>query len=199
MRCPSCQSSRLVSAYLEKGLPCRQCKKCGGNWLCLDNYLFWKERHGNELKQSSDSIKIVLNDSEHAMMCPKTGAFMVKYRIVRETNQHIDFSPQANSVWLDEGEWQLLIKYRLVDRLIEILTEPWQREIHLDETLEFAERMDHQLFDEATYHALTEIHQWIHQHTDKSAILAFLNSPDPFSENQSQADNIPIEKWLSAS
>lgn len=126
MKCTACGSGVLVPAYLEGLFPCHTCTDCEGNLVMLGDYLRWQDSNENAQFVSDTSSKIEAQETERAMLCPKTGGLMIKYRIAKGTEHRLDLSPHINAVWLDKGEWDLLKRHGLAGRLNEIFTDHWQ-------------------------------------------------------------------------
>jgi len=181
MKCPSCENGKLQNAYLENDLPCKTCDHCGGNWLLLEHYLRWKGGHTEEITLSESDVKVELTETERALICPASGALMLKYRISKDSEHRLDLSPNINGVWLDRGEWQLLKRSGLAEKLNKIFTAPWQKEISAGSSKDMFEQLYRQKFGNADYERAQEIRDWLQDHPNRYALRAFLISDNPWS------------------
>ncbi len=180
MQCPKCKVGVLQHAYLDNIFPCRTCDRCGGNWLMLDDYLQYKSQLEN-LASSDESLSFEAEETKHALICPVTGTLMLKYRISKESTHRLDLSPRINAIWLDKGEWELLKKEGISDKLNSIFTDVWQRRIR--------ESLAHNQFDtlystefgQEDYEKVKSIRAWLLQHPHKDKLTAFLLADNPWS------------------
>jgi len=156
MKCTSCGQATLNAAYLEPQLPCYSCDNCGGNLLMLSDFLRWKA--GNpDVESTRCDAEVQAQETSKAMVCPKSGTIMTKYRISSDTDHRLDLSPSINAVWMDGGEWLLLKGKGLAGSLEAIFTDHWQRDVRADESADimseiyqrkFGERYADMIFDQ---------------------------------------------------
>ncbi|MBU2986148.1 zf-TFIIB domain-containing protein [Saccharophagus degradans] len=179
MKCTSCKAGSLVPAYLDTLFPCHTCDNCGGSFVYLADYLKWKEGNPNlaNLTVSGESFEV--SETAQAMICPKTGLFMTKYRIASNTDHRIDLSPTINAIWMDKGEWELLKTRGLAGRLNEIFTAPWQNKIRAAKTAEVLDGIYAKEFGE-NYAAIKAFRELIQPLDNRAEIIAFLVSDDPY-------------------
>lgn len=188
MKCTVCTDGRLEPAYLEPLLPCHACSDCGGRLLRMMDYFRWQsdnQAHGEGLEQNAD-LPAVLVDEENgveetkrAVICPKSGALMTKYRISADTDHRLDFSSASNSVWIDKGEWTLLKAGGLTGHLNRIFTSHWQHEIHSQESSEVMEELYKRRFGEH-YSSLKAFRDVLDSMDDRNEAVAYLMAEDPY-------------------
>jgi len=184
MKCTSCESGKLLPSYLEGMIPCHTCDNCGGNLLSLGDYLKWREQNEN-VEFVSDTTSEVIADSDAdestgALICPKTGRLMTKYRISKDTDHRLDLSPSINAVWMDRGEWELLKQNGLAGKVNNIFTDHWQREVHSDASAEVLAAMYQRKFGDS-YNDIKAFRASLDQMEDKSEVIAYLIADDPYS------------------
>lgn len=180
MNCPSCGNGNLEYAYLDELFPCKTCNHCNGNWLLLEDYLRWKETRPIKLKDEGQ-IDVELSETKKALICPVSGSLMLKYRISKDTEHKLDLSPAVNGIWLDKGEWALLKKEGLADKLNAIFTAPWQRKIRSEASADVFEQLYLEKFGETDYKKVKEIRDWLISHPHSDSLRAFLISDNPWS------------------
>ncbi len=108
-------------------------------------------------------------------------AFMVCGKIPYSSTHRLDLSPRINAIWLDKGEWELLKKEGISDKLNSIFTDVWQRRIR--------ESLAHNQFDtlystefgQEDYEKVKSIRAWLLQHPHKDKLTAFLLADNPWS------------------
>lgn len=175
MLCPSCKGSSLQPVKLEKDLAALGCKRCRGVLLPILSYREWIERHPIESRMASRrKSKLVVEDSTHAMLCPKCSGLMTKYRISADTENKIDLCIRCNESWLDSGEWQLLKQLDIQKSLPSIFTDSWQRDIRKKQSENLYERKYTEMFG-SDYQKVKQIKSWINKHPKKNEIMYYLN------------------------
>ena len=180
MQCPKCKVGILQHAYLDNIFPCRTCDKCGGNWLMLDDYLQNKSKL-ESLAPSEEPLLFEADETKHALICPVTGALMLKYRISKDTEHRLDLSTRINAIWLDNSEWELLKSEGISDKLNSVFTDVWQRQIR--------ESLAHNQFDTQysaqfgaeDYEKAKSVREWLLQHPQKDKLKAFLLADNSWS------------------
>ena len=188
MKCTSCGIGELVPAYLDNLFPCSSCTHCGGNLIFLADYLRWMENNTDLAKLNvnsasdadSDEATVVAEETSKAMLCPKTSTLMLKYKITKDSEHKLDLSPSINAIWLDKGEWQLLVSKGLAGKLNEIFTDNWQRKIREAKTADTMEAMYEREFGDS-YTEIKAFRELIHTMKNKPEVIAYLVSDDPYS------------------
>lgn len=178
MKCSACANGTLTASYLEGLFPCHTCSQCSGNLIMLGDYLRWKDQNPDTQLSSEQSIEIDVEETSKAMICPKTGRLMTKYKISKDTNHRLDLSPTINAIWLDEGEWELLKANGLAHRLNNIFTYHFQQEINDQASEEMIKALQQRKFG-AHYERLLEFREFLNTMENRSEAIAFLLSEDP--------------------
>lgn len=183
MKCTACKSGHLSPAYLDSLLPCHTCSHCGGSLLRMIDYFRWQEQGGLDEKEEVAVGEVQINvdaeETSKAILCPKTGGLMTKYRISKDTDHRLDFSAPLNAVWMDKGEWDLLKKSGLVNRLNNVFTNHWQQDIRAQESVEVMEELYRRRFG-AHYEALKECRNLLDTMAKRSEAVAYLMADDPY-------------------
>jgi Zn-finger nucleic acid-binding protein len=185
MKCTSCKQGKLIPGYLDDLFPSHNCDNCGGNWVYLQDYLRWLEYASPidiaEAESATISEDVQAQETKGAMLCPKTGTIMLKYRISLANEHRIDLSPSINGIWMDKGEWDLIKTEGLAGSLNKIFTAPWQRELkEKNATAVFSASYRNQFGDEK-YQKIQEIKTWLDEQDDRNSLLAYLAARDPYS------------------
>jgi Zn-finger nucleic acid-binding protein len=133
MKCTSCKQGTLSHGYLDDLFPSHNCDHCGGNWVMLSDYLHWLEYAKETDLAQPDNVQVneetQTQETKRAMLCPVTGAIMLKYRISKDNSHRIDLSPSVSGIWMDKGEWALIKSEGLAGCLNKIFTIGWQKDI----------------------------------------------------------------------
>ena len=178
MKCTSCGNGTLNSSYLEPQLPCYQCSNCSGNFLMISDFLRWKET--NDIVQPQDSnCTIEAEETSKAMICPKTGTLMTKYKISKDTDHRLDLSPSIDAVWIDKGEWELLKEEGLANNISAIFTDHWQRKVRDEETADIFSSLYQRKFG-GYYSQLQAFRKTLDTMDNRSEALAYLMAEDPY-------------------
>jgi len=181
MKCPGCQEGELHYTELEPSFPSQKCDVCEGHWIILTDYLSWQSRSQQMDAAHDIPLKVEMDESKQALLCPVSGKLMLKYRISHRTSHRLDLSPSVNGIWLDKGEWELLKQERLTDKLNHIFTDPWQKAIQKESAHETFKALYARRFGEDNYAHLKEIRTWLDQQEHRAEILAYLIAKDPYS------------------
>lgn len=182
MLCPVCKSIPINEAELENGLKCYHCDKCNGNWIRYDDYHYWAENQAEMNKPSaSSSVEYMPEfDSKKAFLCPDCGRILIKFKVSNDLLFSVDHCSSCGGVWLDNKEWESLIRNGLQDKLYMFFTEPWQVQLRKDLTRKHFEESYIKRFGEEDYSKLKEIWEWIHGCKQKGEMLAYLMDNDPY-------------------
>jgi Zn-finger nucleic acid-binding protein len=183
MKCTSCKQGLLAPAHLDDLLPTHTCTHCGGNWIYLQDYLRWLGRNG-EISPADTDYQVEAQETKQAMLCPKTGRLMLKYRISKNTAHKLDLSPEVNGIWLDKGEWELLKQEGLATRLNAVFTDPWQQNIRTQKTKDVLEALYSNEFGDEGYQKIKDIRKWLNTQPNKEQFLAYLLTEDPYSTDK---------------
>ena len=173
MQCPSCKSYSLKPIKLQYGLAARECKKCRGILIDLLSYREWAEDFKSVDEANSQPVQEV-EDNSKAIACPKCSRIMLKFRVSGSADNKVDVCATCDEAWLDSGEWELLGSLELQDKLNTIFTEPWQRNIRLENIEASHDKRFMELLGNEDYKKLTEIKEWIDEHDKKTDLIRFL-------------------------
>ena len=179
MKCTSCGKATLNYSYLEPQLPCFNCPECGGNFLMLSDFLRWKADNHIETQASQNGMTVEAQETTSAMICPKTGGLMTKYKISKDTEHRLDLSPTINAVWMDKGEWELLKESSLANNINSIFTDHWQEDIRAEESADILSALYQRKFGD-NYQQIKDFRELLDQTGFKSQAIAYLMAEDPY-------------------
>jgi len=179
MKCTSCKNGHLAPSYIEGLFRAHTCSSCGGNWILIEDYMYWKEK--NPEYQFSEKAQVEIEDTKNALLCPITGTIMHKYRFTHDSLHRLDYSPKVGGVWLDKGEWEFLKQANLAGSLNAIFTEQWQKNIRENSAKMTFTEIYRAKFGEADYAKVKEIRKWLDNHRLKADIRSYLLAEDPYS------------------
>lgn len=179
MKCTACKAGNLSPAYLDVLLPCHTCTGCGGSLLKMVDYFRWQDDAESLDLERNPPVDVLAEETTKALMCPKTGGVMTKYRISADTEHRLDFSAAINAVWLDSGEWGLLKQNGLALRLNRIFTDHWQHEIRDQESQETMRELYARRFGDH-YQELQQMRAKLAELPDRHEALAYLSADDPY-------------------
>ncbi len=179
MKCSACDAGVLAPAYIEGLFPCHTCDSCGGSLVMMGDYLRWQDQHPDIDLKADPPLEVAAEETSKAMICPKTGGIMTKYRIAKDTDHRLDLSPSINAIWLDKGEWAILKEKGLASRLNNIFTDHWQHEIHSQESADVLDSLYRKKFGEH-YDQLIAFRGLLETLENRSEAIAFLLSDDPY-------------------
>jgi Zn-finger nucleic acid-binding protein len=172
MKCPQCKGYQLEPKEIESGLIAGSCVKCEGSLLSLMNYRFWADQHIEV--EAVDDGEVIAEDCAGAKACPKCGRLMTKFQIGGESGNKIELCTGCDEAWLDKGEWQLLKKLDVHDKLPKIFTDAWQRNIRIErQEKKLKARYQYKLGVE-DFDKVDGFKQWLDQHPEKSEIKQYL-------------------------
>jgi len=89
MNCSACHKGTLSAAYLEGLFPCHTCTACQGNLIMLGDYLRWQDNNPEVDLNTNPPVEVEIDETSKAMLCPKTGGLMTKYRISKDTDHRL--------------------------------------------------------------------------------------------------------------
>ena len=175
MFCPSCLDQPLRASRLSSGLPVNACLACDGMLIPLTACRDWVERMaGNEVTIENDAL-MAIKDSGRALHCAKCTRLMVKYRVSADSQNRLDFCRHCDEIWLDSGEWGLLASKDFHQRLLDILSDEWQQDIHQTALQERHMRRLESTLGAVDAKEVGRIMEWIKQHPQRKTILGFIN------------------------
>jgi Zn-finger nucleic acid-binding protein len=83
-------------------------------------YLAWRKGRGETESRKSAEIKIdPAWDVDELKLCPNSGHIMGRYKILADSDFHLDRCGHCNGIWFDKHEWDALIELGLHDNVNE--------------------------------------------------------------------------------
>lgn len=170
---------------LEPGLHAFRCPVSNGVWIPADSYWRWQESleklpHPKspppqvEHRDENDDSEEAKTRARRALLCPESGALLVRYRAGSGLNIHIEHSPITGSIWLDEGEWDILKQAGLHRELHVIFSSAYQHKISRQETKSRLEELFVERLGEADAHRVRKFAEFLAMHPRKREIVAYL-------------------------
>ncbi len=179
MKCSSCRTGTLNPSYLEGLFACHTCTDCAGNLIILSDFLRWQAQNPETDLTVNAGVEIEAQETSKAMICPKTGGLMTKYKISADTEHRLDLSPTINAIWLDKGEWALLKSKGLAHKLNTIFTNHWQHEIRDNEASEVLSALYQRKFGDR-YDEVKQLRASLLSMENRSEVIAYLLADDPY-------------------
>ncbi|NKF50464.1 hypothetical protein G3R49_07755 [Shewanella sp. WXL01] len=182
MNCTSCKNGALFPSFIDGQFRAHTCSNCGGNWILIEDYIAWKEQ--NPDYQFSDNISFEesdATDSKQALLCPKSGAIMRKFKISAGNEHRLDYSAAVGGIWLDKGEWELLKSEGLAGSLNSVVTQSWQRNIRQQTTKQSLTELYQTKFGNEGYSKVKQMREWLSAQENKADLRAYLLADDPYS------------------
>ncbi len=181
MKCPVDKTDTLSRIALIEGLPAMQCSNCGGVWVDSNAYLAWRKGSGEAESPKSAEIKIdPAWDVDELKLCPNSGRIMGRYKILADTDFHLDRCGHCNGIWFDKNEWDALIELGLRDKINEFFTRPWQDEIRTSEARNHMDNLYLEKFGADDYEYIQKVREWMKDHPKRGMLLAYLQASDPY-------------------
>lgn len=180
MNCSSCKIGTLEPSQLEGLFASHSCNHCGGDLILLGDFMQWQKLNSTMDLSVDANIETVTQETSKAMICPMSGTLMTKYKIAADTDHRLDLSPSINAVWLDKGEWELLKKKGLANKLNNIFTDHWQRNIIDNETSELLDDLYAKKFG-THYQEIKTFKSTLDKMKNSRDVIAFLLADDPYS------------------
>lgn len=176
MDCPACKKRSLKATRIAHGLPGYTCSSCQGCLIDILSYRMWLEGRPPGNTSQADLPECV-EDSSKAVMCPKCAKIMMKFNISGDVNNRLDLCSYCGEVWLDGGEWQLLEQLNLTDKLPQIFSDPWQKQIRKGKIEQGIEQKYESILGQEVYQKVKQFREWLLEQKRSSEILDYLNRP----------------------
>jgi Zn-finger nucleic acid-binding protein len=178
MKCPKCKHADLRAARIEIDLPAAGCTTCKGALVSLLYYRDWAERHANDYVALAHDHSIAedIQDTATAIMCPKCGRLMTKYKISGAVSNRLDVCPGCDEAWLDGGEWELLKALELARKMPQVFTEQWQRTIRKQIAEDTRRGILRKAIGDEALNRTEEFKGWLNDHPRRNDILVFLHA-----------------------
>jgi len=188
MHCTSCKTGELIPSKIEANFKAHTCNNCNGHWIHLDDYFGWQKKQ-TPMQAVVDDINVEVDtidadETKQAMLCPESSAIMTKFHIFSDIEHKLDWSEKG--IWLDKGEWELLKEKGVADKLNQIFTDEYQKNIREEKARNTFEQKYLKQFGEENYSRLKFVRSWLHDQTDedRTMMMAFLLTADPYSANK---------------
>ena len=101
------------------------------------------------------------------MLCPVTRTIMRKFKISATNTHRLYYSTAVAGLWLDKGEWKLLISGGLAGSLNALITDAWQCRIRQTNAKDIFVDIYHDKFGDDVYIKIKEIREWLNAHPQK--------------------------------
>jgi len=185
MQCSSCNKGTLTPSFIDGLFRAHTCSDCGGDWVLIEDYAAWRERHPDyEFAKDIHFEEINIADTKEAMLCPATKTIMRKFKISATNTHRLDYSSAVGGLWLDKGEWELLVRGGLAGSLNALVTDVWQRKIRQTSAKDSFADIYHDKFGNDAYAKIKEMREWLNTHPQKADLRAYLLAEDPYSANR---------------
>ena len=181
MKCINCSQGNLIPSFIDDAFRAHTCGSCGGNWILVEDFVSWKDRHPEHRFNPEVTCEDDAADNRKALICPMSGQLMRKLRISAQHAHRLDYSNSVGGIWLDKGEWELLKAEGLAGSLNAIVTQTWQNKIRQETALNNFVEIYESKFGKETYKKAKEIRQWLQSHPQKADLRAYLLAEDPYS------------------
>jgi Zn-finger nucleic acid-binding protein len=182
MQCTGCQTGTLTPSFIEGLFRANTCSHCGGDWVLIEDYAAWRERHPDyEFAKDIHFEEISIVDTKEAMLCPLTQTIMRKFKISATNTHRLDYSAAVGGLWLDKGEWELLVRGGLAGSLNALVTDSWQRRIRQTSAKDSFVDIYHDKFGNDVYAKIKEMRTWLNTQPQKADLRAYLMAEDPYS------------------
>lgn len=158
---------------LEPDLVAAGCGQCEGVLLPLLNYRYWLAKQSKEVSTNFEIDQV--EDTQRALICPKCTRLMFKYRIDLDQSNRIDVCAGCGEVWLDKGEWELLKALGLYERLPDIVTDRWQKNLAQQHRKERQEERYKNLLGDMAFYKAADFKMWLEQQDNKHDIVNYLS------------------------
>jgi len=172
MKCPTCIHGVLKPTKIVDELPALSCSSCNGYLVSMLSYRLWIE---NNPEISAEQVEIeTVDETSKPVVCPKCQKLMSKYRISSKTQNKLDSCGNCGELWIDGGEWKLLLSLGVAGQLSSVLSQPWQSEIRHQENETAYELRHEQLLGNSEYVKLREFRDWANKHKHKLEIKNYV-------------------------
>jgi Zn-finger nucleic acid-binding protein len=113
-------------------------------------------------------------DTRTAVLCPKCGRVMMKYKITGRVSNRLDVCRLCDESWLDRGEWELLETLQLSTQMPAIFTEEWQKRIRRQITEEVRRSSLARCIGERAVEQVDKFRDWLSRSKHKPEVMSYL-------------------------
>ena len=177
LRCACGSESGWLLVEVADGLPAHTCQACHGHLLALDDYRRWHERAAAASVADVLTIDLPPSDAtDSARQGPHCARVMQRLRGGAPVDFRIDRCSPCQQVWFDDGEWTALGQAGLASRLLDVLSDGWQRQLQADDL------RDRRLADLCERHGAERMHElarmrdWLNAQPEREELLALLRA-----------------------
>jgi Zn-finger nucleic acid-binding protein len=164
---------------LAPGLPVSTCQACAGSLLALDDYRRWRDRGAvlGEAAAASTAADLPASEqAEGARHCPRCTRLMQRLRVGGSSDFRVDRCSPCQQVWLDDGEWPALVEAGLGARLLDVLSDAWQRQVQADALRAAREAALRERHGDDRLRELARIRDWLNEQPQRDELLALLRA-----------------------
>ncbi|HEY9881564.1 MAG TPA: zf-TFIIB domain-containing protein [Leptolyngbyaceae cyanobacterium] len=181
-QCPKEGEVTLQTCRLAPGLEAQDCPSCGGVWIPPENYADWKQDKAADSPLHVAVLPLTVDGGfqtspldNRAALCPDCKHYLVRGRInLRTTSFYVERCPNCQGFWCDGGEWQILEKLQLVDRLEHIFSGDWQAQVRLLEQGEREKLATIEKLGPEVAHKIFELAELLEKHPNGDFGVAYL-------------------------
>ncbi|ODS22299.1 hypothetical protein AB835_14970 [Candidatus Endobugula sertula] len=181
MKCTKCKEGQFIPGFIDSLFRAHICNNCGGNWVLIEDFVTWKEKNPEYQFANDLQVEEEPTESPQALLCPVTGALLLKFKISSATNHRIDYSAAVGGIWLDKGEWALLKTSGVAGSLNHIVTQSWQHQLRTETAKENFQKLYTSKFGKETYAKVKEVRDWLQSQPQKADLRAYILAEDPYS------------------
>lgn len=181
MLCPACNNS-FEKKRLASHLMGRLCTQCQAVSFTLADYLHFLERTKYiESEPEQDEVMLEMApESRQALVCG-CGTIMSKYRINNTSERRVDYCSTCQTVCLDGGEWEFLLANGMQRHINKLFAASYQRKLRLENTSRVLDEKFERQFGASDYARIKDVREWLINHAERDALMAYLNAKDPYS------------------
>ena len=170
MRCPKCDDARL-----QRTNAAFTCPSCHGVWLRKDDDVAPPIANDTEAGETSNEAKSATSNADSRTgPCPEGHGIMLRARAGEPLDFSIERCPHCRGIWLDEGEWERIVRHELD---LHSLFDPKMRAKRRAEAVQ--SRVDDALRDElgdAEFARLRACVETLREHPAKAQALAWITA-----------------------
>jgi Zn-finger nucleic acid-binding protein len=189
MKCPRCKTRDLKPTMIEEHLPAMACAECEGSLVSLLYYRHWAETQKPAAGTAEDNPSpdasgpapsaitdesLEAADTRTAVLCPKCGRVMMKYKITGRVSNRLDVCRLCDEAWLDRGEWELLETLQLSTQMPAIFTEEWQKRIRRQVSEEARRSLLVRCIGERAVEQVDRFRDWLSRSKHKPEVMSYL-------------------------
>ena len=176
MSCPVCQS-KLEKIVLDKELEAQKCDN-HGIWIPALNYWRWlaTQQISYPPKINEGEFEATPEDSRNGKICGSCGQLLYRYGVGHGVSFHIDQCPKCSGIWLDNGEWEVLIKKNLHNAMHFMFSDPWQNKVNAEEEQANYESLLISKFGEELFEKVREFKAVMKESNQESLIVTYLQN-----------------------